>query len=189
MPVDYRKQYTPSQVEPLWPNALIRGAVAALCTLAVMIVLAVLPVILSYWGVGDWMKELDPADPRVTPEYIRPEWYFLANYQWLKIFPSRVLGIPGETLAVLLQGFALLAILLLPFVARRWASRPPGFVHGLCVTVLIVIYLILTLWAAMPLTPLTMTTVSAVVIIFVLLLLSERRRIRRIMGQSRGAGR
>ncbi len=87
MPVDYRKQYSTEQVEPLWPSALIRGAVAALCTLAVMIVLAVLPVVLDHQSADQWTADMEPADPRRTPIHIRPEWYFLASFQWLKLFP------------------------------------------------------------------------------------------------------
>ena len=29
-----------------------------------------------------------PANAFVTPAHIKPEWYFLANYQTLKIFPN-----------------------------------------------------------------------------------------------------
>lgn len=34
-----------------------------------------------------------PADPFRTPAHIKPEWYFLAPYQMLKIIPSKLLGI------------------------------------------------------------------------------------------------
>jgi ubiquinol-cytochrome c reductase cytochrome b subunit len=34
-----------------------------------------------------------PADPLKTPSHIRPEWYFLAPYQMLKIIPNKFLGI------------------------------------------------------------------------------------------------
>lgn len=34
-----------------------------------------------------------PADPLRTPETIRPEWYFLAPYQMLKLIPNKFLGI------------------------------------------------------------------------------------------------
>jgi ubiquinol-cytochrome c reductase cytochrome b subunit len=185
VPVDYRKQYKPKQLEPIWPNGLIRGAVASLCTLAVMVVLAVLPVILEQFGLAGWMEELNPADPHVTPEHIRPEWYFLANYQSLKMFPGALLGISGATLAVILQALVVAAVLLLPFWARRRTDRPPGWFHGLCVTVLIAAYVGLMIWGAAPLSPLMGITVSAVVVAFALMMLSERRRIRRIMGDVR----
>ena len=34
-----------------------------------------------------------PADPFKTPAHIKPEWYFLAPYQMLKLIPSKLLGI------------------------------------------------------------------------------------------------
>jgi ubiquinol-cytochrome c reductase cytochrome b subunit len=34
-----------------------------------------------------------PADPFHTPTHIRPEWYFLAPYQMLKLIPNKFLGI------------------------------------------------------------------------------------------------
>jgi len=72
-----------------------------------------------------------PADPYVTPAGIKPEWYFLPNYQTLKIFPSELLG-----LAV--QGAAMTFLALLPFLDRG-AERHPlkrplflaGFVGGI----------------------------------------------------------
>ncbi len=44
------------------------------------------------------------ADPTITPESIRPEWYFLAPYQLMKIIPNDILGISLITIfcAVLL---------------------------------------------------------------------------------------
>ncbi|HEY4744695.1 MAG TPA: cytochrome bc complex cytochrome b subunit [Desulfuromonadaceae bacterium] len=57
------------------------------------------------------------ANPFQTPAHIKPEWYFLANYQTLKLFPSEVIG-----LAV--QGAAMTFLALLPFVDRG-AERHP----------------------------------------------------------------
>ena len=47
-----------------------------------------------------------PADPFNTPEHIRPEWYFLAPYEMLKLIPNRFLGI---ALQLVLDGFYPLA--------------------------------------------------------------------------------
>ncbi len=58
-----------------------------------------------------------PADQFRTPEHIKPEWYFLANYQTLKLFPSEIIG-----LAV--QGLVILFLALLPFIDRG-AERHP----------------------------------------------------------------
>jgi ubiquinol-cytochrome c reductase cytochrome b subunit len=38
-------------------------------------------------------EAVTPADPFRTPESIRPEWYFLAPYQMLKLIPNKFLGI------------------------------------------------------------------------------------------------
>ncbi len=52
-----------------------------------------------------------PADPFNTPEHIKPEWYFLASYQLLKIIPS-------EFGALILMSAAALLFVFLPFVDR-----------------------------------------------------------------------
>jgi ubiquinol-cytochrome c reductase cytochrome b subunit len=41
-----------------------------------------------------------PADPFNTPEHIRPEWYFLAAYQMLKLIPNKFLGIASQIVLV-----------------------------------------------------------------------------------------
>lgn len=57
------------------------------------------------------------ANPFRTPAHIKPEWYFLANYQTLKIFPSEFIG-----LAV--QGAAMAFLALLPFIDRGPEKHP-----------------------------------------------------------------
>ncbi|MFN3739762.1 MAG: cytochrome b [Thermodesulfovibrionales bacterium] len=54
---------------------------------------------------------LQTADPSKTPEHIRPEWYFLAPYQMLKLIPSKFLGIS-------LQIILLLIFFFWPFIDR-----------------------------------------------------------------------
>lgn len=41
-----------------------------------------------------------PADPFKTPMHIRPEWYFLAPYQMLKLIPNKFLGISIQMILV-----------------------------------------------------------------------------------------
>lgn len=41
-----------------------------------------------------------PADPLRTPANIRPEWYFLAPYQMLKLIPNKFLGISIQIILV-----------------------------------------------------------------------------------------
>ena len=67
-----------------------------------------------------------PANPFVTPAHIKPEWYFLANYQTLKIFPNELIGLS-------LQGAAMTFLALLPFIDRGGGTASPetAAVHGL----------------------------------------------------------
>lgn len=81
-----------------------------------------------------------PANPFQTPDHIKPEWYFLANYQTLKIFPSEFLG-----LAV--QGAVTAFLALLPFIDRGAEKHPlkrPLFM--VCAVGGILLYLALMIW-------------------------------------------
>ncbi len=83
-----------------------------------------------------------PADPFDTPEHIKPEWYFLAAYQFLKIIPS-------EIGALILQSGAVLVFIFLPFIDRseekRIYKRPFFF---FLVASFIVIFVWLTIWGS-----------------------------------------
>jgi cytochrome b6 len=57
-----------------------------------------------------------------VPPGIRPEWYFLAMFQVLKLLPAHILGIEGEMLGVLGFGLAAMVLLLLPFLDRGAAE-------------------------------------------------------------------
>ncbi|MDT8419086.1 MAG: cytochrome bc complex cytochrome b subunit [Desulfuromonadales bacterium] len=86
------------------------------------------------------LDALEPADPFVTPDHIKPEWYFLWAYQTLKIFPSEFLG-----LAV--QGAAMTFLALLPFVDRGPERRPgkrPLFLT--CYLLGILLFVGISLW-------------------------------------------
>jgi ubiquinol-cytochrome c reductase cytochrome b subunit len=52
-----------------------------------------------------------PANPMSTPEHIRPEWYFLAPYEMLKLIPNRFLGIA-------LQLVMVMVFILWPFIDK-----------------------------------------------------------------------
>ncbi len=58
-----------------------------------------------------------PANPFATPAHIKPEWYFLANYQTLKLFPNELIGLS-------LQAVAMTFLALLPFVDRGRERHP-----------------------------------------------------------------
>jgi ubiquinol-cytochrome c reductase cytochrome b subunit len=81
-----------------------------------------------------------PADPLRTPARIKPEWYFLANYQILKIFPSELTGIAVQVAAAVILGA-------MPFIDRSRERNPfrrrlflTAFVSGLA------LWIALTIW-------------------------------------------
>jgi len=78
------------------------------------------------------------ADPFASaPPGIRPEWYFLAQFQTLKLIPSRVLFMDGEVLGIV--GFGLGAALWagLPFIENLLEDRGRRVVQiGVIVTLL-----------------------------------------------------
>ena len=81
-----------------------------------------------------------PANPLETPAHIKPEWYFLAAYQLLKIIPSKMGALVFQTLCVLILVF-------LPFIdrqERRTIFRRPVFLA--CVLTSIIAFVGLTLW-------------------------------------------
>ena len=81
-----------------------------------------------------------PADPFSTPVGIKPEWYFLAAYQTLRLFPSEVAGLAVQAVAVTF-------LFLLPFIDRGQERRPARRPLFLCLFSLgIVLYIGLTIW-------------------------------------------
>lgn len=81
-----------------------------------------------------------PADPFKTPSHIRPEWYFLAPYQLLKLIPNKFFGIS-------LQVIFVLVFLLWPFLdtkeERNILKRPLLF--GVILSCL-ALWIVLTIW-------------------------------------------
>jgi ubiquinol-cytochrome c reductase cytochrome b subunit len=185
--VDYRKQYRPDLLEPFWPNEIIRMIVVVLCTLAVIMVLVVLPTVLEWAGIGGLVHEDEPADPHVTPEHIKPEWYFLATYQYLKLmeYPQRWFGIDGKMLGVLSQGPLMLAILLLPLWYRRRAHQRAGRLYVVLITAIVFVFFVLTLWAIWPVNALFWALLLAVLIVFYALMWQEQRALNRFLGPDR----
>lgn len=105
---------------PFWPNHLLKEVVAALLTIAFMVALAIMSP----------APMLNQADPFTTPAHIKPEWYFLAAYQFL-IF-SQVFAPLGEwapkVLGVGILGLVVALLVFFPFLDRnpeRAPSRRP----------------------------------------------------------------
>jgi ubiquinol-cytochrome c reductase cytochrome b subunit len=77
-------------------------------------------------------EAFEKADAFETPMHVKPEWYFLAQYQVLRLVPSKTVGI-------LLQIAAFAGLLLLPFLDRsqeRNLLKRPIFLVGLAVVVI-----------------------------------------------------
>ncbi|MFH1716630.1 MAG: hypothetical protein ABIF19_04715 [Planctomycetota bacterium] len=123
MGVDYREQYKPEHLEPFFPHEIIKMIIVVLCTLALLMFLVTLPTYMENMGVHGIAHEEAPANPAITPPHIRPEWYFLAVYQYLKLMPSEVLGIGGKALGILTQMVVVALLFLLPFWYPLRAAR------------------------------------------------------------------
>ena len=87
-------------LRPFFPHYLLDELIAWYVLLAALVVLA------SLFPVG--LEE--QADPLVTPQHIKPEWYFLGVYELLKIVP-RVVGIMAPVAVIGL-------IMIWPFLDR-----------------------------------------------------------------------
>jgi ubiquinol-cytochrome c reductase cytochrome b subunit len=79
-------------VEPYFPNEVLFMAQVVLILLALLFVFA-------FFFVEVVLPPEEMANPLVTPDHIKPEWYFLAAYRWLKVVPSEIVVI---TVALLL---------------------------------------------------------------------------------------
>ena len=115
----------PHESVPFWPHHILKEA--ATIPLLVALLVAIVLLVPPHTG--------EPADPYSTPSHIKPEWYFLAAYQTLKIVPSEVLGL-------IVQGAAFFVLLCLPFLDRspRTALRNrPVFALGVALAILAVV--------------------------------------------------
>jgi quinol-cytochrome oxidoreductase complex cytochrome b subunit len=95
---------------PFVPDFLMRDMVGWLAAVGLLAALAAF----FPWELG--IK----ADPFASaPAGIRPEWYYLWRFQALKYLPSKIAGIPGETLGVLFFGALAAALVAVPWLDRR----------------------------------------------------------------------
>ena len=97
-----------------FPNFFLRELIAWYVSLGVLATLAAF----DPWELG---VKADAFAP--TPAGIRPEWYFLAVFQSLKLLPAKLLWIEGEQFGLLVFSVASLAWLLVPFLDRNPEGR------------------------------------------------------------------
>jgi quinol-cytochrome oxidoreductase complex cytochrome b subunit len=117
---------------PFFPHYVLRDVMWWYVALGMLAALA----LFAPWELGTKADAFAPV-----PAGIRPEWYFLAMFQTLKLIPSHVLGLEGEMLGVVAFSLAAIALLLVPFLDRRDASRDASRVI-VSAGILVVIYLI-----------------------------------------------
>lgn len=84
----------------------------------------------------------EPANPLVTPEHIKPEWYFFAMFRWLKLTSFQV-GVVGSL-------FFLVMLLFWPLIDRVLLKRFPARDVSFWLGVLgFFAFLIFTIWEAL----------------------------------------
>lgn len=131
-------EYPEEDTIPFFPNYVILEVIVSFIVLAALIVLAsLLPVGLE-----------EKADPFNTPQHIKPEWYFLWIYQFIKL-PSLVLG-PGVLAGlagILIPAIGILLLILLPFFDRKPERHPRKRKLAMVIAgVIIVIFVALSIW-------------------------------------------
>lgn len=118
-----------------FPVQLLKDSTVAFLVVVILLFLAV------YYG-APLEAKADPTDTEYVP---RPDWYFYALFQLLKIFegPLEIIG------AVIIPGAFFTILLLLPFIdrnpARAFAKRPVVLSLGVACTIGI---LALTTWGS-----------------------------------------
>jgi len=97
--------------------------------------LAVIIGILAYFNpVG--LEE--PADPMVTPDHVKPEWYFLALYQLLKYIP--------KTVGVMVPILGILALFVFPFFSKKDDTRKAIRMRLIGSAIFTVVVIAMTIW-------------------------------------------
>jgi ubiquinol-cytochrome c reductase cytochrome b subunit len=130
----YRHEAHPGGI-PFFPNYFLQDMTSVLIYLAIFLAVVFFNPFIFFP-----IDAFEPANPFQTPAHIKPEWYFLPNYQVLKIFPNELIG-----LAV--QGVAMTFLALVPFVditSERHPLKRPLF---MCLAVSgIAVYIALMIW-------------------------------------------
>ena len=126
------EQSGPTNTFPFFPDHFFTELLLGLALTIILTVLA----LIAPATVGE------PANPNVTPEHIKPEWYFFPVFRWLKLTSFEV-GIMGALVAVGLFIFW-------PFVDRVLERAFPRKQVSIWIGAVVVVTLIVfTIWEAM----------------------------------------
>ncbi len=133
----FKKLPQPQQIyEKFFPNFILKDFMGWMVVLNILAILATI----YPTGVGPEAQPFQPA-----PRGIKPEWYFLAPYQFLKLFPGNIGPFQGEQVAMLIMALVPLSVILIPFwdtgvsVKRSKIATYYG-------VFLILAFIILTIW-------------------------------------------
>lgn len=124
---------------PFWPNHALKeigGAFLMIGLLATLTLLSPAPM-------------LPKADPLATPEHIKPEWFFLAAYQILKV--ADILRFLGDwapkAIGVVFEIVFVILLYAVPFIdknpERAYRKRPVAIALGL---LCVLIFVMFTVW-------------------------------------------
>jgi len=124
---------------PFWPHYVLSELIAWYVILGILVTLsAVFPAGLE-----------ERANAMLTPEHVKPEWYFLSIYQFLKV--ASVFSFLGpdmpRLLGIVIPGILIAMLFLLPFLDR--GSKKPARQRPLMmivVTVALLVVIGLTIW-------------------------------------------
>ena len=89
----------------------------------VVVGIVVLAIVFGALGMLSPVGLQPPADPLDTPLHVKPEWYFLATFEFLKYMPAHVGPIEGESLGLLIISFGGLLWCLVPWIDRGTNRR------------------------------------------------------------------
>jgi quinol-cytochrome oxidoreductase complex cytochrome b subunit len=131
-------EYPEDDTIPFFPNYIILEVITSYLLLAGLIVLAtLLPTGLE-----------DKADAFRTPQHIKPEWYFLWIYQFIKVPPAIIgPGILAELAGIFIPAVGIVLLALLPFLDRKAERRPRRRILAMAITGLILAILVaLSIW-------------------------------------------
>ena len=125
--------------EPFFPHHVLRQTIQFLVVFALLI-------LLSSLAPGPMLPQADPFD---APANVKPDWYFLSAYQFLKL--SEKLSFLGEwaprVVGVLVQGLGAMAVWFLPFWDRNPERHPSRRPHALRIGIGVTFFLlVMTLW-------------------------------------------
>lgn len=104
-PDDFKKEK--KSYEPFFPDFVLKDLMVWMLVLNVVATV----VVLAPWGVGE---QADPYAP--APAGIKPEWYFLGMFQFLKILPAKIAFIEGEIVGLLSIMLVAALFAVVPFV-------------------------------------------------------------------------